>query len=98
MSPVDYVVFPEYEMVRSNVTTGSMVVSHQPRLVTLHAVSRDDTGKVGNRTECGQLCRFNPDQAEFKTWDEINATQRCQRCVDTAGGAMIGPDGKRYYP
>src|SRR5689334_14308749 len=98
MSPVDYVVFPEYVMVRSNVLTGSMAASHQPQLVALHAVSRDDTGRLNNRTECGQFCRFDPDQVEFKTWDEINPAQRCQQCVDTAGCAMIGPDGRRYYP
>jgi hypothetical protein len=95
---VDYVVFPEYEMVRSNVVAGSMAVSHQPQLIALHAVVRDDSGKLSDRTECGQLCRFDPQQVEFRTWDQINPMQRCQLCVDTAGGALVGPDGKRYYP
>jgi hypothetical protein len=94
---MDFVAWPDYEMVRSNVVTGSMSVSHQPKLIKVHAVKRDDGG-VASKTECGRLCSADPDQTEFQTWDAVHPYSKCQRCVDTAGGALITPTGQRVMP
>jgi hypothetical protein len=95
---MDFVVFPEYTLVRSNVVTGSMAASHQQKLVALHAVARDDDGTVHNRTECGLPCRFGPDEGEPRAWDQVHPYLKCQVCVDTAGGALITPTGERVMP
>lgn len=97
---MDYVEYPETELVRLNLATGSMATSHQSKLVMSHAVARNDDGTYNSETECQRFrVRFGPDQAEPRTWDQTNPMMRCQDCVDTAGGELInGVTGERYRP
>jgi len=91
--------YPETEMVRANLATGSMAVSHLPKLVMSHAVAQKDDGTLNNKTECGIWVHFGPDQAIPRPWEQTNALMRCQVCVDTAGGALInGVTGERWMP
>lgn len=96
---MDYVEYPETELVRSNELTGSMVVSHQRRLVCSHAVARRDDGTLNASTECGVRVYFRPDEAEPRLWEHTTPTMRCQVCVNTAGGWLVnGVTGERWMP
>jgi hypothetical protein len=99
MSAVDYVVFPEYTMVRSNVVIGSMAGSHLPRLVALHAVARDDDGTLHGLTMCEKLrVHFGQDDGEPVRWDQVNFNLKCPDCMAKVGDAPRGPDGRQHYP
>jgi hypothetical protein len=95
---VDYVAYPEYELVQSNLATGSMSTSYQQRLIAYHAVAREGNGMLRKTTECGLLYAFPPNAAEPIPWLDTYMMKRCQECVDTAGGEMRTPDGRRYKP
>ena len=96
---MDYVEYPETELVRANLATGSMAASYLPRLVMSHAVARNEDGTLNDKTECGIRVHFGPDQAEPRTWDQTHVYLRCQACVETAGGALInGVTGERMMP
>jgi len=97
MTAVDYVVWPETRMVRSNETRGSMTVHHVPQLIALHAVVRDDVGKV-TKTGCGKPCLIRPEDGEPKSWDQVNFYLKCAACMAEVGDAPVGPDGKQYFP
>jgi hypothetical protein len=94
---MDYVEYPETELVRSNELTGSMVVTHQRRLVRSHAVARNEDGTLRDMTECGLRVYSGP-EAQLRRWEQTHPYKRCQVCVETAGGELRGPDGKRYFP
>lgn len=85
---MDYVEYPERELVRSNEATGSMTVGHQWKLVRSHAVARKDDGTLNDKTECGFRVYFGPDEAAPRTWDQTHVYLRCQRCAETAGGGL----------
>ena len=99
MEAMDYFEYPETELVRANLATGSMAASYLPRLVMSHAVARKDDGTLNDKTECGIRIYFGPDQAEPRPWEQTNTLVRCQVCVDTAGGALInGVTSERMMP
>jgi hypothetical protein len=96
---VDHVEYAETELVRSNELTGSMVVSHQQRLVCSHAVARRDDGTLNKDTECGMRAYFSPEEAEPRLWEQTNLLMRCQVCVETAGGWLVNAvTGERLMP
>jgi hypothetical protein len=97
MNTVDYVAYPEYTLVPSNVVTGSMAVRHEQKLDALHAVARDDIGKV-TVTACGQPCLIKPEDGEPVSWDQVNIRLKCPDCTAMVGDAPRGPDGRQYYP
>jgi hypothetical protein len=90
---MDFVEYAERELIRSNVTTGSMTSGYVPKIVMSHAVGRSDDGKLNSTTECGLPVRV---QGKPRPWEQTNALMRCQRCVDAAGGTLInGVTGER---
>ena len=91
--------YGETKLVRSNELTGSMVVSHQRRLVCSHAVVRRDDGTRNKDTECGIRAYFGPEEAGPRLWEHTTPMMRCQVCVNTAGGWLVnGVTGERWMP
>jgi hypothetical protein len=49
---MDFVEYAERELIRSNVTTGSMTSGYVSEIVLSHAVGRSDDGKLNSTTAC----------------------------------------------